>query len=614
MDSKHWLQEAKPYETGGEFFKAYDILTQGLEEFPEDPWLAHRAVLNLANAGATALARRKYEELGLRKRSETDIAALNGRLLKDQAFGLDGAERRQRLGEAAEAYEKAYADAKRAGDPNAYYPAINIATLRLLQGEKDLAAKVAREVLDLLLPRIGDKDFGTSGDRYWVLATAAEASIVSGDMAQAETFAKAAREANAGQHLALASTARQFRLVLASQGQDPAWLKEFSPPEVVHYTGHMPALPGGTGRFQPAEEPQIAEKIRDALSGRSIGAAYGSLAAGADILFAEAVLAKGASLNLVFPFAQEDFLEQSVRPFGEQWVARFEACLAKATTVRYATEDEYLGDDQLYVYCSQLAMGLAAICARHMGAPVRQVAVWDGRRPSGIAGTGVDLALGRKLGMEQIVIRCGSGPEADIWSALQQPAVKGRAPRAMLFGDIKGFSKLTDRQIPLFRDKILEALGEAIETFGADVQFRNTWGDGIFVVFEDIGVAARAALALQKAVEGVGAATEGLPGTMALRLGGHFGPIYEIDDPILHRRNYLGAHVSRAARIEPITPEGCVYVTETFAAVLALTHPKEFACDYVGVTEMAKHYGQLRMFLLRPAVGHGGPLVLREVR
>jgi len=36
---------------------------------------------------------------------------------------------------------------------------------------------------------------------------------------------------------------------------------------------------------------------------------------------------------------------------------------------------------------------------------------------------------------------------------------------------------------------------------------------------------------------------------MALRLGGHLGPVYHARDPILERDNFFGAHVSRAARI-----------------------------------------------------------------
>jgi hypothetical protein len=35
------------------------------------------------------------------------------------------------------------------------------------------------------------------------------------------------------------------------------------------------------------------------------------------------------------------------------------------------------------------------------------------------------------------------------------------------------------------------------------------------------------------------------------------------------------------------------------AAVLALHNADEFTCDYVGMTRAAKHYGRMRMFLLR---------------
>ena len=32
--------------------------------------------------------------------------------------------------------------------------------------------------------------------------------------------------------------------------------------------------------------------------------------------------------------------------------------------LRYATEDRYLGDDQLFAYCSRLSMGRALLAAR----------------------------------------------------------------------------------------------------------------------------------------------------------------------------------------------------------------------------------------------------------
>lgn len=69
----------------------------------------------------------------------------------------------------------------------------------------------------------------------------------------------------------------------------------------------------------------------------------------------------------------------------------------------------------------------------------------------------------------------------------------------------------------------------------------------------------------------------GLPDSLALRLGGHFGPVYEEVDE--------------------------VYVTEQFAARLALDRDG-FDCDCVGLVPAAKGYGNLRMYHLR--VGRGG--------
>jgi hypothetical protein len=61
----------------------------------------------------------------------------------------------------------------------------------------------------------------------------------------------------------------------------------------------------------------------------------------------------------------------------------------------------------------------------------------------------------------------------------------------------------------------------------------------------------------------------------------------------------MGSHVSRTARIEPVTPPASAYVTEPFAAALMLDGGEEFACDYVGHMPAAKDYGRLRMYRLR---------------
>jgi class 3 adenylate cyclase len=75
--------------------------------------------------------------------------------------------------------------------------------------------------------------------------------------------------------------------------------------------------------------------------------------------------------------------------------------------------------------------------------------------------------------------------------------------------------------------------------------------------------------------------------------------VFALDEPVLGTRAFTGAHVSRTARIEPVTPPGTVYVTEQFAAALELAQRSELGCDYVGTMPAAKDYGRFRMYRLR---------------
>lgn len=586
-------------ERDGEFFRAYDLALQSLQQHPDDPSLAHRAVLNLCNAGALPLARQRFEEYRLEQRDDSECFALAGRLCKSEAWQLRGEPRRSLLQTARQHYAAAFRRAQAEGRGDSYYPGINLASVNLLIGETDAAQRTARAVLAQIEPMLAAPDAESRADAYWLQATRIEALLVLGEIDAARQQFAAALRAAGDRHADVASTVRQLRF-LADAGAIPAAaLDGFSPPTIVHYSGHMIAAEGNNGRIAAEREPELAARIAAELDGRRIGSAYGSLAAGADLLFAEALLARGAALNVVLPFAAEDFVAMSVRPFGEHWEKRFRDCLARAETLRIATEGEHPGDDALLAYGSRLAMGLAVLGARLLCAPVRQLAIWDGRPARGAAGTAVDLAIWRSLGLPQSILHCSecSGTER----ALQLPPASrsGRATRAMLFGDIRGFSKLGDAQIPAFADQVLGTLGRVLHAHGQQLAFCSSWGDAIFAVFDSASAAAHCALDLQAAMARLDLAAAGLPAMLALRIGGHLGPVHEVFDAVLQRPAYMGAHVTRAARIEPITPEGCVYVTENFAAMLALEAGDDFACDYVGVTEAAKRYGAMRMFLLR---------------
>jgi class 3 adenylate cyclase len=589
--ASEWLAVVKAAERDGEFFRAYDAARQGLSEHPDDLPLRHRAVLALARSGATEQAQALYRELGLEGRQETDIPELEARLLKDVALSApDGPPRVQLLLAAAEKYEAVY---RRSGH---YYPGINVANLLLLAGQHERSAAIARRIAAELtaMPTAAGEE------QFWAAATLVEAHVIGGDMAGARRALPAAQAASEGDHARLSTAARSIHNACVAKNLPVAWLQAISPPAVIHYAGHIIAAPGAAGRFPATAEPSVAARISELLGERNVGFGYGSLAAGADILFAEGLLARRAQLHVLLPFRLDDFIRESVRPAGPQWIKRFETCVANAKSVRYATEDEYLGDDTLYVYCSRLGMGLSVLASQHLFAPIEQIAVWDGRPAAGNAGTAVDVDIWRETGRPQIIIPIAPEHGSQPPESSSRVAVNSRrSARAMLFGDLRGFSRLTDRELPIYVTGVLGAIEHVRQAHRNKVLLANTWGDGLFMVFQRANDAAECALALQAALSRLDFAALGLSMPLSLRIGGHLGPVYETLDPVLGQTNFFGAHVTRAAHIEPVTPPGCVYVTETFAAALALEHSQVFACDYVGMTKAAKGYGSLRMFLLR---------------
>ena len=145
--------------------------------------------------------------------------------------------------------------------------------------------------------------------------------LVCGEVAQATALYAAARRRSDASPGMIASTARQVNLIASrlpiSNDQRLALLASIRPTPVIHYCGHM-FLAGWQA------EKEISEAITSILRETEVLVAYGSLACGADMLVAEAILARGGELHIVLPFAEEDFLRTSVHVGGPEWSARYE--------------------------------------------------------------------------------------------------------------------------------------------------------------------------------------------------------------------------------------------------------------------------------------------------
>ena len=311
---------------------------------------------------------------------------------------------------------------------------------------------------------------------------------------------------------------------------------------------------------------------------------------------------------MILPFDFDEFVHHSVAPSGSGWIERFHRCIGAARDVRYATVDAFLDDDVLYRYGTELAMGLALLRARYLDAEVRQFALWDGGPAGGEAGTAIDVETWRRGGRPVSIISppAAAPPPPESASTAAGRAEQARVVRAMIFADVKGFSRLTDEELPRFAERVLGTFAEVLARHAPVIQHQNTWGDALYVVLAGASEASACALELQAAMAEIDLEAEGLPTHLALRLGAHLGPVFPTWDPVLEELAFMGSHVSRTARIEPVTPPGTVYVTEPFAAALALAGQDEFGCDYVGHMPAAKDFGRLRMYRLRRRDG-GNP-------
>lgn len=608
---------------GGAPWEACDVFRTAVAGSPADPELLFLGALAHARAGATHEAHAlldQAEPLARETRANslepdahapdllTDILSLRGRLWKDLVHRASSVEAALAFVQRARAeYLAAYAISH---DP---FPGVNAATLARLLGEADTARTLAAEVIATRT--------GTSGEASaWELASLGEAQLVAGhpDLAQ-RSYAGAFRacHANAG---VVASMRRQLTLLARVLPAATAVRDAIPQASVVAFAGHMIDGPNrAPPRFPAHLETRVAHALRERVAAMRSPIVYASAACGADLLFAEAVLDRGAELNLVLPFDRDDFLRTSVATAGEAWIRRFDSALARASRVVMATEERYLGDDTLFDHAARIVDGLAILRAAQLETEPTMVGVADRedigrkRRPGG---TGATLARWRSDGRAIDVIDLGAlrraaepaGAAARL-GADRGAAIKDRsgrstrshAPRSirsMLFADIAGYSRLHDAELPAFQRTFLALAASLMEGAGRPPLEAKTWGDGLYLVFEEPGQAAEWALRFAEAMRDHRTKAGSAGDALAVRVALHAGAVFRAFDPVMRRDSHFGANVTRAARIEPVTPPGLVYASEAFAATLASGNSSAYALEYVGVLPLAKGYGDSRIYRL----------------
>jgi hypothetical protein len=382
--------------------------------------------------------RRLAEELKSKDRQDGETLGLLGRTWKDEwtrfwksdpQFKSDPVAAAQATEATLQSTAAAYFDAFRAA-PADYYPGINALTLgRLWEHVTGRKSK-----LDLALIASGVRwaiecDLARKKN-YWALVSRAELALVEDnrdaaidDYGEAAALARADRKRfdldSSWQQLDFLRTlgfrrdiaAEAAKIIENSNKQLDAILgdRPQQPERIVLFTGHMIDDPKvrGDGKDKPARFPAAradaaAAAIRVKLD--EIGAAAGDLgicgaAAGGDLLFAEACLARNMKLEVRLARREAEFMAESVT-FADptrRWENSFNSVVGHSATLKLEMPDE-LGptpaNASVHARCNQWMLYSALA---HGLRRVSFIALWNGDAGDGPGGTEHMVDLVHKL-------------------------------------------------------------------------------------------------------------------------------------------------------------------------------------------------------------------------
>lgn len=175
------------------------------------------------------------------------------------------------------------------------------------------------------------------------------------------------------------------------------------------------------------------------------------------------------------------------------------------------------------------------------------------------------------------------------------PEVAEPVANAVLFSDVKGFSKLRGKQVDIFQDEILEKMGQVFRKHRPVDS--NTWGDAVFAIFSSPAAAAYCGLDLCHLFKhDISAHYEDILGNLAIRVSLHFGQLRRGPNSITGKTDYFGTNVNVAARVEPIVGPNQVWATRRFKDALEPEFENRVAVQRIGMRQLIKGSGSQELF------------------
>lgn len=480
-------------------------------------------------------------------------------------------------------------------DSESYYTSINAASTAMFMDRRDKAVSYAEKARELCMKLLAAQ---SQESKHWIEATLGEAMIILGDLEQAKYHYRRAQNTNSCKGSHIGTMRAQARLALKFCGFGPNALDtDFRVPKVCVFSGHMlDKADQETARFQLDDIERVQSDIRHFFDSNSIGVTYSSAACGSDILFLEEAARRGIESIIILPFSAEDFKKSSVSFAGQDWEMRFDKVLNSASNVINLDDDPTAPGSIAFTYTNRYLDGLSLLRARILETETCCLAVWD-RSKSQIGGGTSEIASHWEARSTDLSVIDVGSPEAFVENPA--PEELSRTLVSVLFADVVGFSKLQEPQIVPYVKNFLGGIREVSNRFKDEMTFVNTWGDAIFAVFDSVEKVGEFAMDLRSFIRDTNWVELGLPESLNMRIALHAAPASALFDPILGKTNYFGQHISQAARIEPITPPGEIYASESFAALSASEGGGTFVCEYVGRVPLAKAFGTYPLFHLK---------------
>ncbi len=597
---------------------AVEVTEDATQRWPDDLELMQMHGMALARSGAVDAAATLLADIVKRLNVlpnpnhyllEESIGVL-ARTEKDRAIkSFSVSARRAHLSRSLELYQQAYRAT------GGYWTGINVVTLCTLLHKTDeakiVALKVVQQCKELLLSESTHSDHEK---HYWILATIGEAYLNLQEWNDAEDAYRRAALVAGKRFGNLRSSQLHIGLLCDHFQQDPTWKKKWLPiPSVAIFTGHMVDAPDRrVPRFPLHLEPAVREAIDRWLAANDVQIGVSSAACGGDILFQEALIERGSESHIILPFREELFLKTSVSHPQANWDDRFANVIRKSTTIIRAARDQTEEHAIAYSYTNKIIAGTARIRAAELDTDLYGLAVWDGK-PGAMGGTADAISSWQAVLIPMTYVQLPQVPSAQfvklalspvssstiLLEATAPPATQGDTQlMSLLFADAAGFSQLSDREVRLFVVEYLSRVAVLVDTYTGDIAVRETAGDGLYLAFRTIASAGACALDLTEMVETTDWFALGFGTRLRLRVALHIGPVILAHDPITGLPKGVGAHVSRAARLEPKTPVGQVYASEAFAALAKLEPNIPFQCRYVKQLEWAKRYGTFPTYVV----------------